>query len=342
MPTLQTSSTVDLKPSPIELLRVSDQSPTGRRLRNDPSLRRIRHGVYADGTAWRALRPWQRYLARVHAYALTHPEATLCLESAAALLGLPVFGETRDIHVLDPRRATSARRGDVIVHTNRVARRVVSGGLMHVTDLTDTALDVARVVPPAFGLAVVDHALRTAPETGRDELVERARRLGTPRGAQRLRWVLQNADAASESPAESVSRAVIAWWGFETPELQVTFRHEGAEDRVDFYWRRLRLIGECDGAIKYDDADPAAARRRLLDEKKREDRLRRHEGGMTRWGWADAMRATDLRDRLTLAGVEQVRPAQHAMLATLASHPRSFPPGKRAQQTRDRDADGVR
>ncbi|QAY60996.1 hypothetical protein ET475_14030 [Microbacterium protaetiae] len=336
-PTLET--TLQLLPAPIELYRVADEGPTGRRLRDDPAYHRVRHGVYAPSAAWRDLKPWERYLARVHAYALRHPDAIFCLESAAVLCGLPVFGEPRDIHVFDPDRRGSQRIGDVLVHTGKVDRALARADHLQVVDITDTVLDLARMLPPAFGLSCVDTALGSAFGIERDTLRERAQELRSPRGTQRLKWVLDNADPASESPAETVSRAVILWWGLEIPELQVVFHYEGCEDRVDFYWRRLRLIGECDGEKKYSDSDPKKAKRQLLQEKEREDRLRRHEGGMTRWGWSVAMRGAPLRDRLALAGVPQVRPVQHAMLATLLTHPRSFPPGQRLQVERDRLAD---
>ncbi len=70
--------------------------------------------------------------------------------------------------------------------------------------------------------------------------------------------------------------AVIEWLGYELPEQQVEFRYEGARDRVDMYWRRLRMIGESDGYGKYDASDVAASKAHFVREKLREDRLRRH------------------------------------------------------------------
>ncbi|UUT35080.1 hypothetical protein [Microbacterium elymi] len=93
------------------------------------------------------------------------------------------------------------------------------------------------------------------------------------------------ATALAESAGESLSRAVTEWLGYEEPELQVGFAYEGARDRVDFYWRRLRRIGESDGYGKYDANDAAAMKAHFVVEKTREDRLRRHEGGFIRWEW---------------------------------------------------------
>ncbi len=80
---------------------------------------RVRAGVYAPRAEWDRLKPWERYLARVHAYALVNPDAVFSHESAAALLGLPLFGEPRDIHTYDLSRKTSNRFGDVFVARQR-------------------------------------------------------------------------------------------------------------------------------------------------------------------------------------------------------------------------------
>lgn len=311
-------------PSPAELLLARDDDVAGIRLRRDPGFARVRAGVYAPTTAWRSLTPWDRYLARVHAHALVHPDAVFSHESAAVLLGLPVFGEPRDIHLFDPLRTRSHRAGDVIVHTSQDARELIDLGPFRTTSPVDTAIDLARVLPAALALAVVDAVI--SPRGGGFALadaVDRAREQRSTRGIVKLRWIWERADARAESPGESVSRAVIEWWGFERPELQVTFRYEGYEDRTDFYWPGLRLIGESDGYGKYDGGDPEETKRRLLAEKRREDRLRRHEGGFVRWDWADAVRAAPLRDKLLAAGLTQSRPPQRALLATLRSHPRS-------------------
>jgi len=53
---------------------------------------RVRHGVYAFALLWNALPPWERYSAKVPA-AMTYPDAVFALESAAALVGMPTFGD---------------------------------------------------------------------------------------------------------------------------------------------------------------------------------------------------------------------------------------------------------
>lgn len=60
-------------------------------------------------------------------------------------------------------------------------------------------------------------------------------------------------DGRSESPLESVSRAVFVEHSLPAPELQVEFEPKpGTIYRADFFWRDQRVIGEADRMGKYD------------------------------------------------------------------------------------------
>ncbi|AZC14296.1 hypothetical protein [Microbacterium sp. ABRD28] len=305
-----------IHPSPLTLLTSRESEAMGRRPSSDPSLIRVRHGIYAERSEWRALPPWHRYLARVHAAAVKLGGVVFSHESAAALLGLPVFGEPQFIHLLDP--VGHARRfGDVIVHAGCGHRGITASAGVAATSLADTAVDLARTLPPAYGLAVADAALRRLESEGRavdfDAVADRQH---TTRGKRRLAWVAENATPVAESPGESVSRAVIGWLGYEPPELQVTFAFEGSVDRCDFFWRRWNVAGESDGYGKY-PTDPALARAALLREKKREERLRRSLSDMARWDWDDAHLVEPLDQKLHAAGLRPVTRRNEAALATM-------------------------
>ena len=226
-----------LRPSPIPLHAVR-QLDAGR-MRDVADFVRVRTGVYADRRLWQGLAPWDRYLARVHAVAARRPDTIFAFESAAALLGLPVFGEPRDIHTYDPDRTRSRRFGDVVVHTSEDPRMIRSG-VISVTSVADTALDLLRVLTPAFALAVADAAIAPslANATSRAHLRALAETAANPRRRAQALWAVDRADPQAESPAESISRAVIEWTGFEAPELQRWFSSEGFDDRVDFFFPR--------------------------------------------------------------------------------------------------------
>lgn len=309
--------------SPIPLVTAAEAHVLALPVRSR-SFQRVRRGVYADRVAWQALPPWQRYQARVHAFLLTRPDAILCLESAAVVWGLPLFGEPRDIHIYAPGRGTSTRSGDIVVHTHRDEREVVAVGGIRVTSQRDTVVDLARVLPPAHAVAVADAAL--SPVRGgalaRDELRARAAEQVDSRGIRQCTWIWDHADGRAESTGESISRCVIAWCGFELPELQREFAYEGSLDRVDFFFPSVGAIGESDGWGKYELPDPAAAARNLREEKRREDRLRRHGHPFGRWDQRDAMRVDPLARVLTAMRVPLVAAPQHAFLDTLRRDPR--------------------
>lgn len=292
---------------------------------------RVRSGIYVEAARWRGLKDWQRYQVRVHALLRKSPGVILCLESAAVILGLPFFGDPRDLHVYDPDRRSSRRFGDVAVHTSNQPRTIETIDGIAVTSLLDTVVDLARVLPPAYALAVVDSSISREQGGSADigELRTLAQSRPSSRGRAQLRWLWLRGDGRAESPGESISRAVVEWSGFEEPELQREFRYEGFVDRGDFHFPSVGGIGESDGWGKYDLSDPEAAARHLKNEKRREDRLRRHGHPFARWDYADAHRVEPLCLALRGAGIPIRHPAQPAKLATLRVNPRSLPPEAR-------------
>ncbi|WP_375385826.1 hypothetical protein [uncultured Microbacterium sp.] len=334
---LQPLAPATVRPSPIPLHAVVDAR--GARLHSNSAFVRVRAGMYARKADWTPLAPWKRYLARVHAFARGHPTAIFSHESAAALLGMPVFGEPRDIHLYDPGRARSRRFGDVCVHTSEDPRTVERREGIFMTSAVDTAVDLMRALPPALGLAVADAAVSPA-QGGHATVLELMRTAGAQvnrRGVSRLALLLPIVDARSESPGESVSRAVIIWSGFEPPELQVVYRSEAHTDRADFDWPSVRALGESDGYEKYGAATTEVAVKQIIAEKRREDRLRRQCATFRRWDWAAAMAVAPLVERLVEMGIPRVASPRDALLATIGRNPRSLTPvrnHKRVETTR--------
>lgn len=308
------TETRGVAPSPVELFVAQDVDGAGKRLRDDPEFRRIRPRVYARRTHFDALPPWDKYLARVHAAALVLDDPIFALESAAALLGLPIFGEPRDVHVyaLEPR--ASSRFGDVVVHASAAPPKITRLDGIRIVEAADTTVDLARTLPPAFGLAVTDASLRTGVSLAALRAADQRR--VTSRGRRRFAWVLDNADARSESAGESVFRAVVGWLGFAPPELQVECVTSGIRDRVDFAWPEYRVFAEFDGFGKYrmGSGDPMLELRR---EKDREARLRAHCRTIVRATWEDTFRVTPVERALVSAGIPRPNRRDNRMLATL-------------------------
>lgn len=307
-------------PPPAPLIRADDAAAAGAYPSADRALIRIRPAVYTELALWDALPEWDRYLLRVHAYALIRPRAIFSHESAAALLGLPLFGQPCDVHVFDPRRPRSLRFGDVAVHTSADARAFWDGPL-RTTTAVDTVIDLARTLPPAFGLAVADAAARRFAVTTEALSLEAARQRNV-RGRRRLEWTTERLDPRAESVAESISRAVAEWCGFPAPVLQAEHPVGGRRYRSDLCWPDHRVIGECDGWSKYGAGENAAGA--VRDEKLREDALRRAGWRVARWDYAGALRVDGLRTALESAGLPRIRPQDSAHLATLRRNPRSI------------------
>ena len=304
-------------PPPLPLFRTADLSHVERDIAAG-HLTRVRRGVLAPASLWAALPPWRRYEARVHAVTMTHPGVVLCLESAAALRGLPVFGDPLEVHVLDTAEATSRSSGGIRLHTTSGDRVLVQVGGVRMTSTADTVIDLARSRHPAIGLAVADAALRVDRDVTVEALVAENERRPSSRGRRRARWSLHRATPSAETVLESLSRAAIEWLGFEEPELQVEFGVDGWLDRVDMWWPGTRVVGEADGELKYDGSlQPASTA--IAKEKERDRRLRHHASGIAHWGWRDVAQIAPLREVLFHAGLRPVESESSRELYALSA-----------------------
>jgi hypothetical protein len=321
-----TTASDSVRRSPVELIRAADTFSGSRILRDGARYHRVRAGIYTPRAGWDRLMPWERYLARVHAYALVNQTAVFAYESAAALLGLPLFGEPRRIHVYDEGRSKSRESGDVFVHTSADGRDVVMRDGLAMTDPAHTALDLMRVLPAPFGLAIGDAAI--SPFQGgmatADQLVKIGAGQQNRRGRRLLDLLFGMVDSRSESPGESVGRAVIVWSGFESPDLQVVFRSEGFVDRVDYWWKGVGAMAESDGYAKYRAETPEQTTLLMISEKRREDRLRRQCRAFGRWDMAAALAIEPVRRELIRLGVPRTGAPRSDLLASMRTGSRSF------------------
>jgi hypothetical protein len=173
-----------------------------------------------------------------------------------------------------------------------------------VTSLSRTVLDVSCAAPPLLAVPVGDAALWSGLRV--EELAERIERAGPRRGLVQARRTLSLLDPRSESPGESMSRAVFAENGISPPKPQFRVYDSAGRfvGRCDFGWRDQRVLGEFDGKKKYGELvlqrgqSPEDA---LFEEKRREDRLRDLGWQVVRWVWADLFAPADLLERLNRA-----------------------------------------
>ncbi len=297
-----------LLPSPVPLLRALDRTHPDRAARRG-ELVAVRRGVYAPAATWRALAPWDRYLARVHAVALTRRGCVFSHESAAVLLGLPVFGDSREVHVLAEPAATGGDRSDVRIHTTRDRREIIDVDGIALTSASECAVDIARSRCELQALAVADAALRRDGGSSAEALVARNEGRASSRGRRLARWALHRAAPAPESTLESLSRGCIELLGYEEPLVQVPI----GRDRPDFWWID-GLIGEADGDIKYDgrfgDATELLRQRRARDARLLANGARR----ISHWGWDDVVEFDRLDGILRSMGVRRVGVADLARL----------------------------
>ena len=116
------------------------------------------------------------------------------------------------------------------------------------------------------------------------QLVETAEAFPRLRGIGTVRRVAPLVRSGAQTPLETLSRLRLVRCSLPEPALQVAI-YDGSElaGVVDMLWREWRIVGEADGAVKYNSRDD------LLREKEREDRIRSLGYSFVRWTWREIM-----------------------------------------------------
>lgn len=292
-------------PASRELLLGAGFSPQAIRSHLEAGrLVRVRRGVYVAASAWPD-DPAAQHVMRARAELVLYESGVISHQSAALVWGLPHPG-FQQWYELEPCISLPAG-GTLRTRVGGIPHRValLPGGHVTrdeagyaVTTIARTAVDLAvgRDLPDS--LVVLDVAARRLVES----MVVSARRsdYANPRLIDASRAVLLDAararrsaalagriafaDPRRESPAESLSAGWFELAGLPRPLLQHPIRTAAGVFFVDFYWEEQRVVGECDGAMKYDD------RERLVAEKVREDSLREVGHGVVRWLGRDLLR----------------------------------------------------
>jgi hypothetical protein len=254
---------------------------------------RIAPGSFAVRADWDRLTPMARHAQRVwEAAARARSQLRASHWAAAALHGIDMIGTwpTRidaSVEVASGGRSsgTFRRHGRHLpdVSTMPWQRHAVTTPLQ-------TAVDLMASSRFLEGVVAADQALWAKRPEGALVAASELRDLAATvkgRGSARAVRAAQFATGLSDSVRESHSRVLISVMGFPEPELQARFvLSDGRDAFTDFFWQEHRHIGEFDGAGKY--RDPALLRDRtpeevLLEEKDREDDLRRQVDAFSRW-----------------------------------------------------------
>ena len=288
------------------------------RLVKTGSLERVRHGVYVDGPTWRGLRPWEQYRLRVQAAAETFESPTVfARHSAASVWGIPTIGQGHPVVALALRNDGGRSRAGVRRHFADPAGLPVfrREGLL-VTGRIRTVLDLAAFTPFVEAAAPVDHVLKPDRLLGlralsKEELTAGIGSAYSAAAQRRIQAALAFADPLSGSAGESYSRALMQVAGFEAPVLQQSLHDaDGLLGYADFYWKRVKVVGEFDGVEKYVKPEFLKGRtssQAVVAEKNRENRIRAAGFNVVRWDWADLVEPLRLERKLAAAGVPRRR-----------------------------------
>jgi hypothetical protein len=253
-------------------------------------LTRLRHGTYAPAELVRAMTPEEHHLLLARSVlaklgdgvALSHHSAAIAHTGVSFGVDLSVVHVTR----LDGR---GGRREAGIDH--HVGSVVPDSDLCMVDGLqvvipTRAVIESCSVASIESGMVTSSFALRRGACT-HDELVEQMARHQRWPGMLTVRLAVQRAEPRCESVGEVRSLYLFAEFGIERPETQVVIADDDGEfARTDFGWRAAGHVGEFDGLVKYGRLNPEDGDRVgevLVFEKRREDRIRDLDLGVSRW-----------------------------------------------------------
>lgn len=275
------------------------------RLARSGQWNRVRRGAYLDGQLPAGAVAQHALLVAATMGSLRRP-AVISHQSAAVLLGLPVWGAPLDrVHITRRPPASSQAAGPLRCHVARLREdEVTSVAGFQVTDVARTTLDLARSLPFEQAVVTLDAAMHEGLVL-RQLIEQRLFDIAGTRGSRHAARVIRFADERSASVGESRSRVVLAQLGLPPSALQYEIR-TGSGDfvaRSDFAWEEDRTVGEFDGRIKYGrllrpGQNPGDA---VFEEKRREDGIRDTGWEVVRWTWGDLAVPALLAERLRRA-----------------------------------------
>jgi very-short-patch-repair endonuclease len=230
------------------------------------------------------------YLAEVRAVLLEMgPRAMAGGRTAALLWGWDLAVEPTDVEIVLPPGGITKREGVAITrlaHPVSVPRHLLGFAPVAVLSAVQTVMHCALTLPVSEAVAVADSALRAKSVTMR-ELRKAVSKHHGKTGYRRLRKVLLWCDERSGSVLESLFRVLVLSSGIVRPSSQVTIVHGGRTMVVDFCWKDLRLVVECDGRRFHDPSDMRTK------DRWRDHALESSSWRVLRFTWADIVHNPD-------------------------------------------------
>lgn len=267
----------------------------------------VRRGAYAEAAVWAAADDEERYRMRVvGSLLMTRARAVVSHSSAAAFLGFPMRPAWMGlVHVTRPGVTGGRTEGGVKHHLAGLdAWEVSNVGPLRLTGPARTSVDVAREFGFEDGVVAMDAALASG--TTHEELRLVLERMRHWPQVTRARAAAAVADGGAQSIGETLTRLLVLELGLGRPRTQVPMTDGRNSAVVDLLLRRH--IIEFDGRVKYVDrrrggVAAAPPEQVVWDEKRREDWLRRHDGGhgVSRVTWSDLWGAARRHTRARLA-----------------------------------------
>jgi very-short-patch-repair endonuclease len=244
-----------------ELLEAGFNARAIAALVRSEDLIRLRRGCYIRGSIWAKQKPWvrSRQLIAAHAHGTLTTSAggfVYSHTSGARLHGLFLWDVDDLVHITQQTCPSHISHGkDVVAHTRTLAAEDVTfvDGLA-CTSLERTVVDCCLMLNYRQSLILMDHALRKGADMGK--LRKMCSSLTGRNGVLALRRALEDTDARSESPGETLARELLRRLRIESPELQAVVWSAAGKHRLDFAWRYKKVAMEFDGRMKYFDFQP--------------------------------------------------------------------------------------
>lgn len=172
-----------------------------------------------------------------------------------------------------------------------------------------SVLESSALAGTDAGMVQVSFALRARADI--DKLHAYLARMERWPKLAKVRLAVRWAAPQCESVGEIRSVHMFRLGGLPLPEPQVELREPSGKllGRVDFDWDDYGHCGEFDGLVKYGRLNPHSSTevgQSLVQEKRREDRIRGYPRGMSRWIWSDLSRPADTCKQI-FAAMEQSR-----------------------------------